>query len=151
ARPSESGGPPAGLDAAELEDTLRFREVLETGAADLVASHGPGVQGAQRLRAALDATREAALDDYRRQDTLFHLTLVELAGSPSLNAQYAAARATLNDLLGRIPLLVRNLEHAQHQHTALVDVVLAGDAEASRAVVREHCAGTAALLRGFLL
>ncbi|THA27249.1 FadR family transcriptional regulator [Streptomyces sp. RKND-216] len=149
--PPEGGGPPAALDAAGLEDALRFREVLEAGAAELVAARGLTGEDERRLRAALNATRDAALGDYRRQDTLLHLTLVELAGSATLTAQYAAARATLNDLLGRIPLLVRNLEHAQQQHTALVEAVAAGDPEAARAVAREHCAGTAALLRGFLL
>ncbi|MGW7353634.1 FadR/GntR family transcriptional regulator [Streptomyces sp. NPDC054784] len=138
-------------DTADLEDTLRFREVLEVGAAGLCAAEGLPPGGAERLRAALDATRDAALADYRRQDTLFHLALAELAGSPSLSAQYAGVRATVNGLLNRIPLLVRNLEHAQRQHTALVDAVLTGDAHTARAVAREHCAGTAALLRGFLL
>ncbi|WP_326691853.1 MULTISPECIES: FCD domain-containing protein [unclassified Streptomyces] len=133
-----------------LEDTLRFREVLEAGAAELCAARGLSEAEAARLRQALGATSEAALSDYRRHDTLFHLTLVELAGSPSLTAQYAAVRATLNDLLNRIPLLVRNLEHAQQQHAALVAAVLEGDGEGARAVAREHCAGTASLLRGFL-
>jgi DNA-binding FadR family transcriptional regulator len=45
---------------------------------------------------------------------------------------------------------VRNLEHSQRQHTALVEAVLDGDAEGARETMREHCAGTAALLRGFL-
>lgn len=135
---------------ADVLDTLRFREVLEAGAAELCAARGLSRAEAARLRAALDATRDAALSDYRRSDTLFHLTLVELAESPSLTAQYAAVRARVNDLLGRIPLLVRNLEHAQLQHAALVDAVLAGDPEQARALAREHCAGTAALLRGFL-
>ncbi|MEU9007156.1 FCD domain-containing protein, partial [Streptomyces sp. NPDC048551] len=62
----------------------------------------------------------------------------------------AADRATVNDLLDCIPLLVRNLEHSQQQHTALVEAVLERDAEGARAVMREHCCGTAALLRGFL-
>jgi DNA-binding FadR family transcriptional regulator len=149
--PAEGGPRPAGLGAPELEDTLRCREVLEVGAAELAASRGPAEESARRLWGALDATRDAAPADYRRQDTLFHLDLVELAGSATLTAQYAAVRASLNDLLGRIPLLVRNLEHAQHQHTALVEAIAAGDAEGARAVAREHCAGTAALLRGFLL
>ncbi|MEU8568724.1 FCD domain-containing protein [Streptomyces pathocidini] len=134
----------------DVEDTLRFREVLEVGAAGLCAVEGLDGEGAERLRAALAATHDAPLADYRRLDTMLHLTLAELSGSPSLAAQYAAVRAAVNDLLDRIPLLVRNLEHSQQQHTALVDAVLAGDAEAARAVMREHCAGTAALLRGFL-
>ncbi|MET8505893.1 FCD domain-containing protein [Streptomyces sp. NPDC004787] len=138
------------IAAVDVKDTLRFREVLETGAAGLCAVHGLDEEGAGRLRAALAATHDAPLGDYRRQDTLLHLTLAELSGSPTLTAQYAAVRATVNDLLDCIPLLVRNLEHSQHQHEALVEAVLDGDADAAREVMREHCAGTAALLRGFL-
>jgi DNA-binding FadR family transcriptional regulator len=137
-------------EASELTDTLTFREVLEAGAAELCATRGLAAPQGARLREALDATREATPGDYRRRDTLLHLTLVELAGSPSMTAQYAAVRARLNDLLNRIPLLVRNLEHAQQQHTALGAAVLEGDGEAARAIAREHCAGTASLLRGFL-
>jgi DNA-binding FadR family transcriptional regulator len=149
----EGSGPTAtepAPTAADVRDTLRFREVLEAGAAELCAARGLSADEAARLRAALDATRDAAPADYRRRDTLFHLTLVELAGSPTLTAQYASARAKVNGLLGRIPLLVRNLEHAQRQHIELVEAVLAGDSERARRVSREHCAGTAALLRGFL-
>ncbi|MFD6344755.1 FadR/GntR family transcriptional regulator [Streptomyces roseolus] len=138
------------ITAVDMEDALRFREVLEVGAAGLCAGQGLDAAGAERLRAALAATRDAPPADYRRQDTLLHLTLAELSGSPSLTAQYAAVRATVNDLLDRIPLLVRNLEHSQHQHTALVEAVLDGEADTAREVMREHCAGTAALLRGFL-
>ncbi|MFJ4714630.1 FadR/GntR family transcriptional regulator [Streptomyces sp. NPDC088785] len=137
----------AGVD---IEDVLRFREVLEVGAAGLCAADGLDGARARRLRDALARTRDARLADYRRQDTLFHLTLAELSGSPTLAGGYAAVRASVNDLLDCIPLLVRNLEHSQRQHTALVEAVLAGDADGARAVTREHCAGTAALLRGFL-
>ncbi|MFK0254650.1 FadR/GntR family transcriptional regulator [Streptomyces sp. NPDC090445] len=137
----------AGVD---LEDVLRFREVLEVGAAGLCASRGLSEEDSGRLLGALAATHDAPLADYRRQDTLFHLTLCELAGSATLTAQYAAVRAKVNDLLDCIPLLVRNLEHSQAQHTALVDAVLERNTDAAREVMREHCCGTAALLRGFL-
>ncbi|QEU95558.1 FadR/GntR family transcriptional regulator [Streptomyces kanamyceticus] len=134
----------------DVEDALRFREVLEVGAAGLCAAHGLTGEQADRLRTALAQTHDAPLSEYRRLDTLLHLTLAELCGSPTLTAQYAAVRATVNDLLDCIPLLVRNLEHSQRQHTALVDAVLDGDADGAREMMREHCAGTAALLRGFL-
>ncbi|MFF9062136.1 FadR/GntR family transcriptional regulator [Streptomyces sp. NPDC014882] len=137
------------ITQAGLEDVLRFREVLEVGAAGLCAAHGLTAGRAGRLRTALARTRDAPLAEYRRHDTMLHLTLAELCGSPSLAAQYAAVRATLNDLLDCIPLLVRNLEHSQRQHTALVGAVLDGDADGAREIMREHCAGTAALLRGF--
>ncbi|GGX09813.1 FadR/GntR family transcriptional regulator [Streptomyces lomondensis] len=134
----------------DIEDVLRFREVLEVGAAGLCAAHGLDEERAARLREALARTRDAPLAEYRRLDTLLHLTLAELSGSPTLTAQYAAVRATVNDLLDCIPLLVRNLEHSQQQHTALVEAVIEGDADQAREIMREHCGGTAALLRGFL-
>ncbi|WP_327294324.1 MULTISPECIES: FCD domain-containing protein [unclassified Streptomyces] len=134
----------------DVEDTLRFREVLEVGAAGLCATHGLTGAESDRLRSALAATHDAPLTDYRRRDTMLHLTLAELSGSASLAAQYAAVRSGVNDLLDCIPLLVRNLEHSQTQHSALVEAVLEGDADGAREVMREHCCGTAALLRGFL-
>ncbi|MBC9715512.1 FadR family transcriptional regulator [Streptomyces sp. TRM66268-LWL] len=138
------------LKDVDVEDVLRFREVLETGAAELCAARPLTKKQAQHLSSALAATQDAPLTDYRRRDTLFHLTLAELSGSPSLTAHYAAVRAQVNDLLDCIPLLVRNLEHSQAQHAELVAAVLDGDPERARAAMREHCAGTAALLRGFL-
>ncbi|MGW1256876.1 FadR/GntR family transcriptional regulator [Streptomyces sp. NPDC002513] len=138
------------LGDTDIEDVLRFREVLEVGAAGLCAAHGLAPEQGARLRQALAGTQDAPLAEYRRRDTLLHLTLAELCGSPSLAAQYAAVRATVNDLLDCIPLLVRNLEHSQRQHEALVEAVLDGDADGAREMMREHCAGTAALLRGFL-
>ncbi|MDI3386858.1 FCD domain-containing protein [Streptomyces sp. B-S-A8] len=138
------------LRGVDLEDVLRFREVLETGAAELCAAGGLGKEQEDRLLDALAATQDAPLAEYRRLDTLFHLTLAELSGSPTLAGQYAAVRATVNDLLDCIPLLVRNLEHSQQQHATLVAAVLDRDAGTARRVMREHCCGTAALLRGFL-
>ncbi|MFF0743637.1 FadR/GntR family transcriptional regulator [Streptomyces sp. NPDC004111] len=139
------------IGSLDVEDALRFREVLEVGAAGLCADRGLAGADAVRLRAALAATQDAPLADYRRLDTLLHLTIAELAGSPRLAAQYAAVRAEVNELLDCIPLLVRNLEHSQRQHAAVVEAVLEGDAEGARGVMGEHCAGTAALLRGFLV
>jgi DNA-binding FadR family transcriptional regulator len=134
----------------DVEDVLRFREVLEVGAAGLCAAHGLTAGQTGRLREALARTRAAPLAEYRRSDTLLHLTLAGLCGSPTLSAQYAAVRATVNELLDCIPLLAPNLEHSQRQHAALVEAVLDGDADGAREMMREHCAGTAALLRGFL-
>ncbi|MFK4147838.1 FadR/GntR family transcriptional regulator [Streptomyces sp. NPDC004065] len=138
------------IAGTDLEDVLRFREVLEVGAAGLCAAQGLSDGQAARLREALDRTGDAPPEEYRRRDTLFHLTLAGLCGSPTLTAQYAGVRATVNGLLDCIPLLVRNLEHSQRQHGALVEAVLDGDADGARRIMREHCAGTAALLRGFL-
>lgn len=146
----ETGALHGPVTGAALEDLLSFREVLEVGAAELCAGRGLDTEGLRLLQTCLAETADAPLDDYRRLDTRLHLTLAELSGSPSLASAYAGVRASVNDLLDRIPLLVRNLEHSQAQHAALVEAVTEGDAEGAREVMREHCAGTASLLRGFL-
>ena len=140
----------ASLLGDRLEDTLLFREVLEVGAAELCAARTPVGADAQRLRDCLDGTRTAGLSDYRRHDTRLHLAIADLCGSPSVATQYAAVRATVNELLDCIPLLPPNLEHSERQHAELVGAILGGEPDRARVVMREHLAGSAALLRGFL-
>ncbi|MFG2003807.1 FadR/GntR family transcriptional regulator [Spirillospora sp. NPDC048911] len=134
----------------QLTDALTYRMAVETGAAQHLASTGLEPAQAARLRAALAAVNTANAADYRRLDTLFHLTIAELTGSELLSAACTDARMRVTDLLNAIPVLQRNIEHAAVQHAAIVDAVLAGDPEAARRAVAEHLEGTAALLRGFL-
>jgi len=166
-------------DADKLTDALIFRVAVEAGAAEALAvqfgsgasvgtvagrraaADGAGSPGAEADGAAGLAARDTLLarladvnsagpDDYRRLDTLFHLSIAELTGSSLLATAAAEARMRLNDLLNAIPVLPRNIAHAAGQHAAIVEAVLAGDADRARREVAEHLEGTAALLRGFL-
>jgi DNA-binding FadR family transcriptional regulator len=140
-------------DADNLTDALTFRMAVETGAAQLLAqSAGPAAPASVRdvLQARLGDVVRASPDDYRRLDTLFHLSIAELTGSTLLAAACADARMRLNDLLNAIPVLKRNIDHTAGQHAAIVDAILAGDPELARRAVAEHLEGTGALLRGFL-
>jgi DNA-binding FadR family transcriptional regulator len=161
-------------DGHKLADALTFRFAVETGAADMLAQHmapggsGPSgdrgsppasrvpplasTAGSQReiLLARLADVNGASPQDYRRLDTLFHLSIAELTGSSLLSAACAEARMRLNDLLNAIPVLRLNIAHAAVQHAAIVDAILAGDPDQARQAVSEHLAGTGALLRGFL-
>jgi DNA-binding FadR family transcriptional regulator len=87
---------------------------------------------------------------YRPADTRLHLAIADAAGSPMLTASVVEARVQLVDLLNAIPMLGRNLEHANVQHAGIVRAILAGDPDRARRAMEEHVAGTAALLRGFL-
>jgi DNA-binding FadR family transcriptional regulator len=146
----------AAEDADQINDALTFRMAVETGAAQILAQ-GSGPAAAERaervgevLRARLAAVNQAGPGDYRRMDTLFHLSLAELTGSSLLAAACADARVRLNDLLNAIPLLQRNIDHTAVQHTAIVEAILDGDTRRAQRAVAEHLDGTAALLRGFL-
>jgi DNA-binding FadR family transcriptional regulator len=138
-------------NAARLTDALTFRMAVETGAAEALA-RSPAQRGDGRdvLLARLAAVNSASPADYRRLDTLFHLSIAELAGSPLLTAACVDARMRMNDLLNAIPVLRRNIDHTARQHTAIATAILGGDAERARRAVAEHLDGTGALLRGFL-
>jgi DNA-binding FadR family transcriptional regulator len=138
-------------NAARLTDALTFRMAVETGAAEALArSPALRASGREALLARLGEVNSASPADYRRLDTLFHLTIAELAGSPLLSAACVDARMRMNDLLNAIPVLRRNIDHTARQHAAIATAILAGDPEQARRVVTEHLDGTGALLRGFL-
>ena len=144
-------------DGDKLTDALTFRLAVETGAAErlatmLASAPAPPAPGGPRevLLARLTEVNAASPQDYRRLDTLFHLSIAELTGSTLLATACADARMRLNDLLNAIPVLRRNIDHTAGQHTAIVVAILAGEADAARHAVAEHLEGTAALLRAFL-
>ena len=141
-------------DGDKLADALTFRLAVEAGSADvlaqLVGRSEARADARQVLLARLAGVNGACPQDYRRMDTLFHLSIAELTGSSLLTAACGDARMRLNDLLNAIPVLQRNIDHTAGQHTAIVNAILAGDAGRARQAMAEHLEGTAALLRGFL-
>jgi DNA-binding FadR family transcriptional regulator len=139
-------------DGEKLADALTFRLAVETGAAEALARLLPQAEADQRemLLSRLAEVNGASPQDYRRLDTLFHLSIAELTGSSLLAAACTDARMRLNDLLNAIPVLQRNIAHTAGQHAAIVTAILAGDADRARHAVAEHLEGTGALLRGFL-
>jgi DNA-binding FadR family transcriptional regulator len=139
-------------DGDKLTDALTFRLAVEAGAAEALAGLSGAAEDAAQasLLARLADVNAAGPQDYRRLDTLFHLSIAELTGSSLLAAACADARMRLNDFLNAIPVLQRNIDHTAGQHAAIVEAILEGDAQAARTAVAEHLQGTAALLRGFL-
>ena len=133
-----------------LDDALTFRRVVETGAAEMAARASLTRQQRESLAECLATVHACEPAGYRPADTRLHLAIADAAGSPMLTASVVEARVQLVDLLNAIPLLGRNLEHANVQHASIVRAILAGDPDRARRSMEEHVAGTAALLRGFL-
>lgn len=138
------------MGMADLSDALTFRLAVECGAAQVLAGSGLTQEKRAVLVRRLAELNQAGLEDYRRLDTAFHLSIAELTGSTLLATTCADARSRVSDLLNAIPMLQVNLDHAAGQHQAIVDAILAGDPDAARRAVVEHLEGTAALLRAFL-
>lgn len=146
-QPAES----TGVTEAELEDVLGLRRVLETGAARAAASRSLDAATRADLWARHEAALPAGPEEYRRLDTLFHLAIAEAAGIPSLVALAAENRADVNAWLDTFPLMPRNIQHSGEQHERIVTAILAGRPEAAEDAMRDHLAGSEALLRGFLV
>lgn len=145
--PGRAGGRAA---VRELEDVLRLRLVLESGAAESAAGRSLSRAEREHLVACAAECAAAELADYRRLDSRLHLAVAEIVGSPSLTSAVADVRSRLNALLELIPLLPPNIEHSDQQHARVVAAILGGDPAAARREMAEHLDGTAALLRGFL-
>jgi DNA-binding FadR family transcriptional regulator len=154
AAPAGGAGPDAGELARAmgetLPDALDFRRVLEPGAAALAATRTLSAADRQHLVACLSASRDRGSESRRVNDSRLHLAIAAASGSPSLAAAVADVQLSLDKLLAAIPVIPRNLDHSDAQHTRIVDAILAGDPGAARAVMEEHCDATAELLRGLL-
>jgi DNA-binding FadR family transcriptional regulator len=132
-----------------LHDALDFRRVLEPGAAELAAARTLSAADRQHLVSRLAQARDRG-PTRRVNDSRLHLAIASASGCPSLSAAVADVQLALDRLLAAIPVIKRNLDHSDAQHDRIVDAILQGDAHAARTAMREHCDGTAELLRGLL-
>lgn len=143
-------GDDRGLTRADIDDALRLREILEVGGARMAAGRTLTTAERDELQTRLADVGAAAPEDYRRLDSRLHLAIAEAAGAPSLVPLVVDNRMRLNAMLDQIPLLTRNIAHSEDQHREIVEAILAGDADAAERAMRDHVAGSAALLHGFL-
>jgi len=148
--PVPAAGSLVAPSAAELDDILGLREILEVGAARAAAARSLGAADRATLWARLGDAAASAAADYRRMDSRLHLTIAEIVGVPSLVTLLADNRTRINELFDSFPLLARNIEHSNRQHEAIVMAILAGDVDGAAEAMREHLEGSGALLRGFL-
>ncbi|MDQ2757498.1 MAG: GntR family transcriptional regulator [Actinomycetota bacterium] len=140
-----------GRRGAALGDALEFRRVVEPGAAALSARQTLASDQRAWLSAALRETTDASDPTlHRLADSRLHLAVATLSGSPMLIEAVTRAQAALHELLTAIPVLPRNIAHSDAQHQRVVAAILAGDPEAARVGMEEHCDATSALLRGLL-
>ena len=133
-----------------LHDALDFRRVLEPGAAALAATRSLSAAERARLAGCLRASRERDPATRRVHDSRLHLAIAAASGCASVTAAIADVQLRLDQLLAAIPVLRRNLDHSDAQHTAVVAAILGGDPTSARAAMEQHCDATAELLRGLL-
>jgi GntR family transcriptional regulator, transcriptional repressor for pyruvate dehydrogenase complex len=151
-RPEEPGSSPVrDHPREELLDALEFRRIVEPGAAHAAAGRSLTDEQTAMLRGSLERVSSASSKAVHRQaDSLFHLAIASLTGSPLLIDAVTNVQIRLHDMLGSIPVLDRNIDHSRQQHAAIADAILSGHTAKARRVMESHCDDTAALLRGLM-
>lgn len=145
---------PAGQPAprrTEIDDVIIFRSVIEPGAAHRAAQHPLSDEQRQLLETCLaDLAAAQTPADYRQADARLHLSISTICGSEELTRACGSVQVKVHQLLAEIPFLKTNIDHSEDEHRAIVDAILAGDADRARDVMITHCDATAALLKGLL-
>ena len=151
ATPGQAGRQQLTGRRTELMDVLVFRRVVEPGACQVAGDRTLDEAEQALVRSSLRAVEEAGDPaEHRQADSLLHLALASVTGSPRLVQAVTEVQAGLHDMLIAIPVLPVNIEHSNAQHAVLVAAVLDGDGTRARREMERHCDDTAALLRGLL-
>ena len=133
-----------------LDDTLDLRRVIEPGTAALAAGRPLTAADRATLHRCLAEATTCTPDARRLADSRLHMAIAAATGSASLTAIVADVQLRVDELLRAIPVIMANIAHSDRQHAAIVDAILAGQADRARTEMEDHVDATAALLRGFL-
>ena len=146
ARPPEDGVRDVRGD--ELAALLRYRRILEAGAAELAAERATPAER-ERLAELVEEMDGHHLSDYgayRGIDSRFHIQLASIAGSPDLIAALTDTQAALSDVLNAVPRSEESMINSQAQHRRILAALEARDRDAARVAMREHLEGIEHLL-----
>lgn len=140
-------------EAESVRDVCASRLVLE-GAGIRAWPHAGDVRR-RRVAASLAAYTGAVRDggSYQELNALhlaFHVSLVGLTGSPRLEAMAEQLARELKLALAQVERLQRNAHDEAETHTALVELLLAGDIEPAHAFLVQHLADAEAEIIGAL-
>jgi DNA-binding GntR family transcriptional regulator len=138
------------VSAAEVEEVMETRALVERFAVEKALARGADVSGAMRDAIARQEDRAAAgdLDGFVAADREFHTVLVAAAGNGIVLSLYDSLRDRQQrmgvEALRRSP---RRLDEILDQHRRLVEAIETGDAEATLELLDVHLRGTLVLLR----
>ena len=134
------------LAAEVLGDYLECRRILEIEGAGLAAERATPEHrqrlrdGFERMEAAVRSRDDRAEVDFHEADLAFHQALVEATGNLALGTLTRRIHDAL--LTARYPLArpTYRRRRALPEHKAILDAVVAGDADAARAAMATHLA-----------
>jgi len=136
--------------AADMDDMLDLRRIVEPGAAALAATRTLTAADRATLLRFLRESTTCSAGRRRLADSRLHMAIAAASESPSVVSVVGDVQLKLTEALRRIPVIPANIEHSDRQHAAVVAAILAGEPDVARSTMEEHLDASAALLRGLL-
>jgi len=84
-----------------------------------------------------EAARQTAVGEFRRQDSIFHLTIAAVPANPYLYRTVEWLRSEFFTPLDLI-MRVRNMQDSAAEHQAILDAIRDGDADRAEAAMQHH-------------
>ncbi|MFC9225261.1 GntR family transcriptional regulator [Streptomyces hygroscopicus] len=130
------------LSPKELDDITELRALIEPPTVRRITEQGVSAETLERLRPlAAGIEKAAARRDFIAHVTIdmqFHLALLELAGNPRLLETVKSLRTSSRIYGLRMLPEGGALFSSSHEHTELLDLIEAGDADGAEALMRRH-------------
>ncbi|MFO1329203.1 MAG: GntR family transcriptional regulator [Rubrivivax sp.] len=131
----------APLDPAEVQHMNEMRAVIEGLACRLAATHGverAARQGPALVEAGRKAVASASVPRMVAADMRFHEFLYGLGGNPLVGPALATHWSTLQRVMGEVLMRDETPIDIWDQHQAMLDAIVAGDADRAEALARTH-------------
>lgn len=121
-----------------LIELFAMREVLEVPAAGWAAAARPaaGVERLTRLLAEMESVDN--IDDLRRHDIEFHLSVAEMAGNRFLVRTMGVLHAMLQQGMETTLKIPGRLERSRVEHRRILAAIRAGDTAGAERAMRAH-------------
>lgn len=134
-----------------LAAALKFRSVLEPGAARLAADNTLTREQEGHLRVLLGSTASPHHQNARLADAELHSYIAELSDCIPLEDAIGNVQLLLNDLLFQIlPVFDPAVQNSGDQHSRIIEAIIAGDPDTAGSIMFRHVEATRELVQGFI-
>jgi DNA-binding GntR family transcriptional regulator len=129
------------ITLGDVQDLYNFRLIIEPAAAQLAAGHVSATD-LRRLdefcKARLSIVDQESESHYLQANYLFHTTIADASGNQRLGKAVRRVLEESERLFHLSSALRKRSDDIAHEHTDLVDALIAGDGEMARKLMQTH-------------
>jgi DNA-binding GntR family transcriptional regulator len=129
------------LTLGDVQDLYHFRLIIEPAAAQLAAGHVSATDLRrldEQCAARFSAADKESQSQYLQANYLFHTTIADASGNRRLAEAVRRALEESERLFHLSSALQKSSDDLAHEHTDLVDALIAGDGETARKLMLAH-------------